>query len=105
METRKLLFGIALITLGFSSCKDEKEVQAEKSVDTYVVYVDSLGKIESENIKGNWQNIDSTYELRNAEAEAALTNLKDNTKAQERINASRAKYEELKAEMDAELQA
>lgn len=106
MKTRKtLLFGLAVIALGFTSCKDEKETQAEKSVDTYVVYVDSLGKIESENIKGNWQNIDSTYELKNAEAETALVNLKDNTKAQERINESRLKYEALKAKMDAELQA
>jgi hypothetical protein len=91
--------------LGFSSCKDEKKVQAEKSIDTYVVYVDSLGNIDSSAVKENWATIQANYELRNAEAEAALINLKDDVKAQERIDASRAKYEELKARMEAEAEA
>jgi hypothetical protein len=101
MKTRKLLLGMAVIALGFSSCKDEKEMKAEKSVETYIVYVDSLGNMDTASAKENWQSIQANYELRNAEAEAALANLKDNIKAQERINASRAKYEELKAQMDA----
>jgi hypothetical protein len=102
MKTRKLLLGVAVIALGFSSCKDEKEMKAEKSVETYIVYVDSLGNMDSASTKENWKSIQSNYELKNAEAEIALSNLKDNIKAQERINASRAKYEELKAKMDAE---
>jgi hypothetical protein len=105
MKTRKLLLGMAVIALGFSSCKDEKEVKAEKSVETYVVYVDSLENMDSASAKENWKSIQANYELRNAEAEIALANLKDNIKAQERINASRAKYEELKAKMDAEAEA
>jgi hypothetical protein len=105
MKTRKLLLGMAVIALGFSSCKDEKEIEAEKSVETYVVYVDSLGNMDSVSTKENWESIQANYELRNAEAEAALANLKDNAKAQERINASRAKYEELKAKMDAQAEA
>jgi hypothetical protein len=105
METRKFLLGMAVIALGFSSCKDEKKIQAEKSVETYIVYVDSLGKMDSVATKENWESIQATYELRNAEAEAALQNLKDDVKAQERINESRAKYEELKAKMIAEEEA
>lgn len=105
MKTRKLLLGMAVIALGFSSCKDEKEIEAEKSVETYVVYVDSLGNMDSVSTKENWESIQANYELRNAEVEAALANLKDNAKAQERINASRAKYEELKAKMDAQAEA
>ena len=73
METRKFLLGMAVIALGFSSCKDEKKIQAEKSVETYIVYVDSLGKMDSVATKENWESIQATYELRNAEAEAALT--------------------------------
>lgn len=105
MKTREILLGVAVIALGFSSCKDEKKIQAEKSVETYVVYVDSLGKMDSVATIENWESIQSTYELRNAEAEAALADLKDDIKAQERINESRAKYEELKARMDAEAEA
>jgi hypothetical protein len=105
METRKLLFGMAVIALGFTSCKDEKKIEAEKSVESYVVYVDSLGNIDSTTAKENWETIQVNYELRNAAAETALLNLKDDLKAQERINESRAKYEELKAKMDAEAAA
>jgi hypothetical protein len=105
METRKLLFGMAVIALGFTSCKDEKKIQAEKSVETYIVYVDSLGKLDTVATKENWESIQANYELRNAEAETALADLKDDVKAQERINESRAKYEELKAKMDAQTEA
>jgi hypothetical protein len=80
-------------------------MQAEKSVETYVVYVDSLGNIDSSAVKENWEAIQANYELRNAAAEAALIDLKEDVKAQERINASRAKYEELKAKMVAEEEA
>lgn len=102
MKTRKLLLGMAVITLGLSSCKDEKKTQAEKSVETYVVYVDSLGNTDTVVTKENWESIQANYEIRNAAAELALADLKDDIKAQERINASRAKYEELKAKMDAQ---
>jgi hypothetical protein len=103
MKSRKLLLGVALIALGFASCKDEKETQAEKTVDTYVMYVDSLGNIAAEDARGNWQAIDASYQLRSAEADLALADLKDNMEAQERINASRAKYLELKAQMEADM--
>jgi hypothetical protein len=42
MKSSKLIFGLAVIALGFTSCKDEKK--KEKTVDNYVVYVDSLEK-------------------------------------------------------------
>ncbi|NDP26775.1 MAG: hypothetical protein GZ087_05015 [Flavobacterium sp.] len=102
MKTRKLFLGLALLALGFSSCKDEKETQAKKSVETYVVYVDSLGSVSEADAKSNWQTIDASYQLRMSEAEAALANMKDNAAEQERINASKAKYEALKAKIEAQ---
>jgi len=105
MKSRKLLLGIALIALAFTSCKDEKETQAQKTVDTYVVYVDSLGNVAAADAKTNWEAIDATYQLRMSDAEAALVNLKESVKAQERIDASKAKYEELKAKVEAEMAA
>jgi hypothetical protein len=102
MESKKLLLGIAVIALGFTSCKDEKTEQAEKTVDSYVMYVDSVGNVAAEDAKGNWQGIEATYELKSGEAEAAIANMKDNAKAQERLDASRAKYEALKVKYEAE---
>lgn len=105
MKSSKLFLGIAVVALGFTSCKDEKETQAEKTVDTYVVYVDSLGKVAAADAKTNWEAIDAAYHLRMNDAEAALLNLKESVKAQERIDASKAKYEELKAKVEAKMAA
>ena len=97
MKSTKWLLGVALIALGFTSCKDEKEVHAEKAVDTYVVYVDSVEKVSNEDAQKNWEGIDAVYQLRMSEAEANLANLKDSIKAKERIDASRVRYEALRA--------
>ncbi|TRX36780.1 hypothetical protein FNW52_05950 [Flavobacterium sp. ZT3R18] len=103
MKSKKMLLGVALIALGFTSCKDEKETQAEKTVDMYVVYVDSLGKVAD--AKTNWQAIDAGYQMKTSEAEAALANLKNKEKAQEKVDASKAKFDDLKAKVEADMEA
>jgi Skp family chaperone for outer membrane proteins len=105
MKTRNLLFGLSIIALSFTGCKSEEEKNAEKTVDTYTVYVDSVGNVAAADAKANWEAIEAEYNQRTSDAEAALANMKDNEKAQERINASKAKYEELKAKYQAELDA
>tara|TARA_R110000868_G_scaffold29106_6_gene108462 strand:+ start:2613 stop:3272 length:660 start_codon:yes stop_codon:yes gene_type:complete len=105
MKSRNLVLGMAVIALGFTSCKDEKKEAAEKTVDTYVVYVDSLGTVAKEDAKANWQAIEATYELKSSQAETALSDLKDDMKAKEKIEASKAKYEALKAMMMADMEA
>ncbi|MFE3867872.1 hypothetical protein ACFX5E_07260 [Flavobacterium sp. LS2P90] len=105
MKSRNLLLGAAVIALGFTSCKDEKATEAEKKVDTYVVYVDSIGNVAEADAKTNWEAIDASYQMRISDAEAALENLKDKEKAQERIDASKAKYEALKAKMQEDMNA
>jgi len=105
MKNRKLFVVIAIIALGFTSCKDEKETQAKKSVETYVVYVDSVGNVANEDAKINWQAIDASYQLRMSEAEVGLVSLNSNEVEQERLNTSKAKYEALKAKVEAEIRA
>jgi len=105
MKKRNLFLGLALVALVFTSCKDEKVIAAEKSVDTYVVYVDSLGNIDASEVQTNWQSINDSYQIRVTEAEIALDYLKEREAAQTRIDASKAKFEALKAQMEAEMQA
>ena len=102
MKNTKLALGLAVIAIGFTSCKDEKAEQAEKKVDTYVMYVDSLGNVTAEDAKSNWEGIEAAYLIRSAEAEAAIANMKDNVEAQARLDASRAKYEALRAKYEAQ---
>ena len=103
MKNTKIVLGLAVIAIGFASCKDEKTEQAEKKIDSYVTYVDSLGNVAEAEAEGNWKAIESSYDLRVLEAEAAIADIKDNTKAQAKLDASRAKYEALKIKMEAKI--
>jgi hypothetical protein len=105
MKSSKLIFGMAVIALGFTSCKNEKEKEAEKTVDNYVVYVDSLGNVTPNDAKMNWQSIEANYDVKMNQAETALTDIKENKEASEKIEASKMKYEALKASVQAEIAA
>ncbi|RTY87822.1 hypothetical protein EKM02_11000 [Flavobacterium sp. RSP49] len=105
MKSTKMVLGIAVVALGFASCKDEKTEQAEKIVDSYVMYVDSLGNVSSEDAKANWRGIEATYQLKSGDAKAALGNMKDNAEAQKYLDEANAKYEALKAKYEAEIEA
>ncbi len=105
MKSTNLALGLAAIACSLTSCKNETETKAEKTVDTYVVYVDSLGSVSEEEAKANWAAIEAAYQQRTQEAEAAIADLEDKTKAQERLDASRAKYEELKSKVQASMDA
>jgi len=96
---------LAIVALGFTSCKDEKQVTAEKSVNNYVVYVDSLGNVDANDAKANWTTIDANYQTRFNEAEISVTDAKDNEALREKLESSKEKYEALKAKYQAELDA
>ena len=103
MKSRKLLLGLALLALGFASCKDDKQARSERVVESYSTYVDSLGNLQDEDARTNWSSINSTYQTRTSEAEAALVNIKDKKRAQERFNASKAKYDAMNTKMEADM--
>ena len=106
MKKNVVTIGIlATLVLGFVSCKDEKQEQAEKTVNNYVVYVDSLGNVASDDAKANWTAIDANYQVRVAKAEISLEEAKDNQALKEKLEASKAKYDAMKAKYQAELEA
>jgi hypothetical protein len=105
MKSTNLVLGMAVIALGFTSCKDEKTEEANKTVDSYVVYVDSLENVAAVDAKANWSSIEATYEVRSSQAETALVDLKENEEAKARIEASKAKYAALQARMKADMEA
>ncbi|WP_016991171.1 hypothetical protein [Flavobacterium sp. ACAM 123] len=105
MKTTNLVLGMAVIALGFTSCKDEKTEEANKTVESYVVYVDSLENVAPEDAKANWSAIEASYEIRSSQAETALSDLKESEEAKAKIEASKVKYAALQARMQAEMQA
>jgi len=105
MKRINSILAVGAIAVALTSCKNEAETKAEKTVDTYVVYVDSVGSLASADAKANWADIESAYQQRTMEAEAALADLKDKEAAQKRLDESKAKYEELKSKIQAEAAA
>lgn len=98
MKTTQLL-GIAVIALAFTSCKNEKETNAEKAVNDYVTYVDSVKNVTDENLKSNWAEVESSYEIKSSQAKMALADLTDKEAAEIRINESATKYDNIKTQM------
>ena len=105
MKNTKLVLGLAIIAIGFASCKDEKAEQAEKKVDSYVVYVDSVSTLNENDASQEWDGIESSYQMRSDEANAALVDIKDNAEAQAKLDATKAKYAALKAKVEAKKMA
>jgi len=103
MKNIQILSGIALIALSFTSCKDEKQEQAKKTIDAYVTYVDSVKNVKADDLKADWKDVEAEYDRRAANAQLALADIKDNTAETERINESKVKYEEFKTNIQAAL--
>jgi len=105
MKNYKLVLGAAVIAASFASCKDEAKQTAEKHVDHYVVYVDSVNNLDAAERAANWAAIEAGYQARVAEADAALATLENDAKAQERINEGKSKYEGVKTTAEADAKA
>lgn len=99
-----LLYSIAVASVAFVSCKSETEKEAEKTVNSYTSFTDSVGSLAVSDAKSNWASIESSYQTRAAAAESAVTTLADDASAKDRVEAGRQKYERLKAEVSAELE-
>lgn len=103
MKNIQLVSGIALIALCLTSCKDEKQEKAQKTIDAYVTYVDSVKNVKADDLKADWADVEAEYNRRAENAQLALADIKDNAAETERINTSKVKYEEFKNEMTAVL--
>lgn len=104
MKTKNALFAVAIL-VGLTACKNEEQERAERTVDGYAMYVDSLGNVGEAEAMENWEQIEAGYEQRMSELEAAMANLSDREAAEARVNEARAKYEALREKYQAKIEA
>ena len=104
MKKLKSIVAISFIAVAFGSCADQKKTQAEKAVNNYVAYVDSVGNVASEDLAEKWDDVESDYIAKKIEAESALENLEDRMELDQKLEAGSKKYDELKANLIAEKQ-
>lgn len=105
MKKLNLVLGAAVVAASFASCKSETEKTAEKNVDRYVVFVDSINGLDAAERSANWAAIEMAYNERMAEADAAIAELKDNAEAQKKLAESRSKYDGVKMAAETEAKA
>lgn len=96
MKNVNLMLGAAVAALAFTSCKDEAKMTAEKNVNHYVVFVDSVNGLDEAEREANWEAIQAEYELRLAKADSALAVLENDAQSSEKVTEGKAKYETVK---------
>jgi hypothetical protein len=104
MKNLKSLFVASIVAATFVSCADEKKTQAEKAVNNYTAYIDSVSNVASEDLAEKWDDVENAYIAKKIEAESALENLEDRAELDRKLEESSAKYEEFKANLVAERQ-
>jgi hypothetical protein len=103
MKILKLTLAIVAIGAIFTSCKEDQKDKAQKHVDMYGTYVDSVSNVAAQDIAMNWEVIESDYQKNKNEANNAIVSIKENSEMQASIDASTKQYEGFKVEVNAEI--
>ncbi|WP_418263186.1 hypothetical protein [Flavobacterium faecale] len=80
----------------FTSCKDENQQEAERRLDNYTHYIDSISSVAEEKAVENWNAIEENYNKVKMDAEKAITTATDKAEIQEKLDKASIKYEEFK---------
>lgn len=102
MKNLKLTLGLVAMATAFTSCKDENQEMAQKSVDSYEKYVDSISNVAEAEAAANWEAIQADYEKMKMDAESTVANAKDKDALQKEIDDASTKYDEYKVKVVAE---
>ncbi|MBY0488034.1 MAG: hypothetical protein K2P85_12735 [Flavobacteriaceae bacterium] len=104
MKKNVLKFGLfSMILLGMVSCQNKDKEMADKRISELESYVDSLKAVSAADAETNWEKIAVDFDRKSTSANESLANLDEaaKTSSQEKIDAAAAKYDELKATIEA----
>jgi hypothetical protein len=104
MKNLNVIAVAALTALTITSCKNEAKDNAQKNVDHYVAFVDSVNNLDAAERSANWEAIASEYDVKKTAADSAVVVLGDEAKT-EKVNESNAKYDGVKAAAEADAKA
>jgi len=104
MKNLKLTLGLVAFAAMFTSCKDENQEMAQKSVDSYENYVDSISNVAQAEAAANWDAIEADYQRMKTDAESSLATAKDKDALQKDLDNASMKYDEYKVKVVTEKQ-
>ena len=102
MKNLKLTLGLVALAAMFTSCKDENQEMAQKSVDSYEKYVDSVSNVAQAEAAANWDAIQADFEKMKMDAESSVATATDKDALQKDVDNASMKYDEYKAKVVAE---
>ena len=108
MKKNVLKLGLfTMLLIGMVSCKDEGKEMADKRISELESYVDSLKAESADNLETNWDAISVEFDKRKMAVNDAMVNLKEDakTESQEKADQASAKYDEVKADIVAKMEA
>lgn len=105
MKNLNVVAVAALTALTITSCKNEAKMNAEKNVDQYVAFVDSVNNLDAAERTANWEAIANEYDAKKAAADSAVVVIGTDEKTDAKINESNAKYDGVKAAAEADAKA
>jgi len=91
-----------MVLLGLVSCKNDEKELADKRISELESYVDSLKTVAAADMESNWDQIAADFDRKSTEANAALTNLDEETRnaSQQKIDAARSSYDGFKVTLE-----
>lgn len=99
MKTIKFTIVLCTLCLVFTSCKDAEREVAEKNVDEYSSYVDSISNLDLAQANSNWNNIEKGFNSCKSNANAKVTDIKENGDLKNDIDDVTQKFEDFKVEL------
>lgn len=103
MKKGILKFGLfSMVLLVLVSCKNDEKELADKRISELESYVDSLKTVAAADMESNWDQIAADFDRKSTEANAALTNLDEETRnaSQQKIDAARSSYDGFKVTLE-----
>lgn len=100
MKNVKIAAFAILGTLTLASCKNEAKMNAEKTVDNYASFVDSVNNLDAAERAANWEAIQEEYEVRTVQADSAAAVLENDAKTSEKITKAKSTYEGVKVQAE-----
>ena len=96
MKTLKNFTLVLVAAASLVACDNSKKEEAQKNVDAFSNYVDSVTVVSTEKLNENWNNVEKSYTEKKLQAQSYVETVGDDGTMQEKVNKADAKYNDFK---------
>lgn len=97
--------GLALVAAAsLVACDNSKKDEAQKNVDAFTNYVDSVSTVSNDKLAENWDNVEKSYTEKKLQAQSYVETVGDDGAMKTKLDEADAKYNDFKAKYLADSQ-